>query len=203
MSSSTLFPASSCSPTGLSPPSPETCPQPLPMGLPAHQACRPPSLTDHGPRNALGPSGAVRHPLASPSLLQPPHQDPSDQQDQALPVTLESPALCRFSCRLPGDTHPASRPEDVPVLLKHTPRRLPSRRALSSCRSCFRKQAIRRVPLLAERFLVKGPDHRRDHLFPWGLWPQCLSHPHPTVSSNSVLLSGKNATALRHLAALE
>ena len=173
MSSSTLFPTSSRSPTGLSPPSPETCPQPPPVGLPAHQACRPPSLTDHGPRNALGPSGAVRHPLASPSLLQPPHQDPSDQQDQALPVTLESPALCRFRCWLPGDTHPASCPEDVPVLLKHTPRRLPSRRVLSSCRSCFRKQAICRVPLLAERFLVKGPDHRRDHLFSWGLWPQC------------------------------
>lgn len=114
-----------CSSTGLGSPSPEACPQPLPVGLPAHPACRLPSLTDHGPRDALGPSGAVRHPPASPGLLQHPHQDPSDQQDRAFPVTLESPALCTFSCRLPGDARPASHPREVPVLIKHTPTPLP------------------------------------------------------------------------------
>lgn len=59
-----------CSPTGLSSPSPETWPQPLPVGPPAHPACRLPSLTDHGPRHTLGPSGAVRH--SPPRLSLPP-----------------------------------------------------------------------------------------------------------------------------------
>ena len=67
----------------------------------------------------------------------------------------------------------------------------------------FRKQGIHQVPLLAERFPVKRPDHRRDHLLPRGLWLQSLSHPPSDPLLNSVLLSGENVTALQDLATLE